>query len=508
MTSFLYRLFLRIEIWKLSILHRVVITDKNIYLFLNARELQPILEKIGRLRAQSVFFKAQKHCPAYREFLAEQDYSNSKKWSFSAVPVMTKENYIKRFSIEQRCYGGTIPPAGVVIDESSGSTGQPNNWVRSAAEREDVKRILQINYKLIYRRSGTVLLNCFALGPWATGMNVSLSLVDVGILKSIGPDRKKLENTLTLLGPGYRYLIFGYPPFIRSFVDDTSLDLSAFHIDFVVGGEGISEPLRDHLLRVGKTVISSYGASDLEINIGVETELTIALRRICREQPAISREIFGRETPPMIFQYNPATYVIETNEKGELIFTIGRDSSAAPKIRYNLRDAGGVFPFRELARRLRPHNIDLARLSARFSYFPILFVYGRNDSSVPFYGCKVFPSDVEQIISSDPALSAAIHSFQLQAIEDQQLTSHLHVHLEKRKDAVAPMPSAERLSVVIFEGLIRVNQDFREVTRMFHPSQVRVVLHEYETGPFAGRDIRIKNNYIAPVGDGLTRTAP
>ena len=50
---------------------------------------------------------------------------------------------------------------------------------------------------------------------------------------------------------------------------------------------------------------------------------------------------------------------------------------------------------------------------------------------------------------------------------------------------------------LVFAGLMRVNQDFREVTRMFERSQVRVIVHDHETGPFAGRDIRIKNNYIA-----------
>jgi len=497
MVSFFYRLLLRLELFKLAILHRVFVTDKNLYLFLNARELQPILATIGRMRAHSVFLKAQKKCPAYRDFLRKEGYAGDAKFKLSDVPVMTKENYVKCYSIEERCYGGAIPSAGVVIDESSGSTGQPNNWVRSAAERNDVKRILQMNYGLIYSQSGIVLLNCFALGPWATGMNVSLSLVDVGILKSIGPDQKKLENTLKLLGPKYRYLIFGYPPSIRSFVDGTELDLSKFHIDFVVGGEGISEELRTHLLRIAKTVISSYGASDLEINIGIETELTIALRRICQKNGEISRQIFGRDTPPMIFQYNSSNYVIETNESGELIFTIGRESAAAPKIRYNLRDGGGVYTFQQLAERLRPLGVNLASLSSRFSYFPFVFVYGRNDSSVPFYGCKVFPSDLEQIINADAALAACINSFQLRRVEDEQLNSTLQIHLEKRRESTAVLPEDEELFTLVFAGLVRVNQDFREVTRMFQPGQVKVIVHEFETGPFAGRDIRIKNNYIA-----------
>jgi phenylacetate-CoA ligase len=497
MLSFLYRIWLRIELWKLAIVRRILVTDKNLYIFLNARELQPVLAAIGRMRAHAVFLKARKKCPAYRDFLIQEGYAAGKKWTLADVPVMAKENYVKRYSLEERCYGGAIPLAGVVIDESSGSTGQPNNWVRSAAERDDVKRILQVNYDLIYNQSGIVLLNCFALGPWATGMNVSLSLVDVGIMKSIGPDKKKLENTLKLLGSRYRYLIFGYPPFIRSFVDETDLDLSAFHLDFVVGGEGISEGLRAHLLQVAKSVVSSYGASDLEINIGIETELTIALRQLCLRDGAMSRQIFGRDTPPMIFQYNPSNYVIESNEKEELIFTIGRESAAAPKIRYNLRDAGGVYSFQQLAERLKPLGIDLPSVIKRFSYFPFLFVYGRNDSSVPFYGCKVFPSDMEQIINSDPILAAGVHSFQLRGLEDETLTSHLQIHLEKCKGNAIALPAEEQLFEAVFAGLMRVNQDFREVTRMFQRSQVTVIVHDHETGPFSGRDIRIKNNYIA-----------
>jgi hypothetical protein len=51
----------------------------------------------------------------------------------------------------------------------------------------------------------------------------------------------------------------------------------------VVGGEGISEALRAHLSQVFKRVVSSYGASDLEINVAVETNLTRALRRRCAD---------------------------------------------------------------------------------------------------------------------------------------------------------------------------------------------------------------------------------
>ena len=49
MVHFFYRVWLRIELWKLAILRRIIVTDKNLYMFLNARELQPVLAAIGRM---------------------------------------------------------------------------------------------------------------------------------------------------------------------------------------------------------------------------------------------------------------------------------------------------------------------------------------------------------------------------------------------------------------------------------------------------------------------------
>ena len=446
------------------------------------------------MRAQAVFLKARDRCPAYQRFLENEGYKDSRGWKLSDVPVMTKENYVKVYSIEARCYDGLIPAAGVVIDESSGSSGVPNNWVRSVEEREDVKHILQLNYQLIYRDSGCILLNCFALGPWATGMNVSMSLVDVGILKSIGPDQKKLENTLTIFGSGYRYLLFGYPPFIKSFVDSTALDLSQYRMDLIVGGEGISESLRTYLLNSFQSVISSYGASDLEINIGVETPLTIALRRLCLSNRDLCERLFGRQTPPMIFQYNALDYIIETQDNGELLFTIGRQTSAAPKVRYNLKDFGGVMSHRELAARLREQGLRIEELPGPQSHFPILYVFGRADLTVPFYGAKVYPTDIEDIINTHPLLVKQINSFQLASYEDEQINRRLRIHLERVKAFTGELPNG--LRDLFFDGLCACNQDFREVTRMFDRDSVEVEIHEFETGPFAGRDIRVKNKYI------------
>ena len=243
--------------------------------------------------------------------------------------------------------------------------------------------------------------------------------MDVGTLKSIGPDQSKLENTLELFGPSYHYLVMGYPPFIKGFVDTTRLDLSRYDLRLIVGGEGISEGLRHYLSKFFKTIHSSYGASDLEINLGIETDMTVALRQNCWDTPALSKilPLSGREQPPMIFQYNPLDYLIESIPQGELVFTINRLASASPKIKYNLHDIGGSVPYRELAARLRAQGLDIASLTPRQSCFPILFIYGRSDLTVPFYGAKVFPTDIELLINEDDELLKAVNSFQLKSYE-------------------------------------------------------------------------------------------
>jgi phenylacetate-coenzyme A ligase PaaK-like adenylate-forming protein len=201
--------------------------------------------------------------------------------------------------------------------------------------------------------------------------------------------------------------------------------------------------------------------------------------------------------PPMIFQYNALDYVIETTELGELVFTIGRQTSAAPKLRYNLHDIGGTMTHAELREKLASHGVDVFELATPQSRFPILFVYGRSDLTVPFYGAKVYPTDIEDVINADPDLVRQINSFQISSYEDEAIDRRLKICLETVKNLPIPLASTEKLHQVIFEGLCRVNQDFREVTKIFDPSCVEIQIYEFETGPFKERDIRIKNRYVA-----------
>src|SRR5262245_55960096 len=116
-TSFYWIKYAAIEalLWPLWFLRLFVSQDYRVYQLLNLRVFQWFMDQVGLLRAQASFLKAINTCPAYRKFLSENGYKNSFRWDPAKIPVMTKENYVKRYSIEERCYGGRLPAPGVVI---------------------------------------------------------------------------------------------------------------------------------------------------------------------------------------------------------------------------------------------------------------------------------------------------------------------------------------------------------------------------------------------------------
>ena len=133
-------------------------------------------DSLSRARARAAFWNAGARVPAYREFLRTKSALRPRR--FDDVPPMDKDSYVRRYPLEDLCQGGRLPERGAVLDESSGSTGTATNWVRGEDERHATRRLIQYSARATFGKDGFILLNAFALGPWATGMNVSMSLVD------------------------------------------------------------------------------------------------------------------------------------------------------------------------------------------------------------------------------------------------------------------------------------------------------------------------------------------
>ncbi|HRQ60414.1 MAG TPA: CoF synthetase, partial [Alphaproteobacteria bacterium] len=172
-------------------------------------------------------YKAHAEVPAYREYIKSHGglpsigLNGNLTPDLTSIPETDKKSYVQAYSIYDRLVFGRLPSTGVTADESSGSSGTPTNWVRGRAERETVSRMMQLSFRQSVDQSRpTFILNAFALGAWATGINVSMSLVNTSNLKTIGPNIDKIVSTMLAFGPQNHYVVMGYPPFLKTLADD------------------------------------------------------------------------------------------------------------------------------------------------------------------------------------------------------------------------------------------------------------------------------------------------
>jgi len=463
---------------------------------------------LGVWRAWRSFYLAHRRVPAYRDYIARRGglpdlhLTRGLFPDLSAVPEMDKTSYVKEYPIHERVKGGRLPRSGVMVDESSGSSGTPTSWVRGPVERQIVSQMMRLSYReSVDRERPVFILNAFALGAWATGMNVSLSLTPCSIVKSTGPNLDKIVHTMLEFGPGYRYVVMGYPPFLKGLADDPRIDWSRFVVDAGYGGEGISESLRTYLGRRFRRVVGSYGASDLEVNLAIETDLSIALRRAVTDDPALREALIRTDygVTPMIFQYNPMAYYIETNAAGELVVTTSRPYHIAPKIRYNIHDRGHVMRTPELGRRLRKAGkADLVALLEKSADLPLLFLYGRSDMSIDYYGANVTPDSIREVVYAVERLAPIVNTFRLLSYEDERSDKRMEIAAELAEGAVIP-EDRDSIANELFDRLAAINGDFLNAWKHTAPADNMPLftLHPFGTGPFAGGQRKLKNEYVA-----------
>ena len=377
---------------------------------------EPLLWRIGTWRLWLAVEHARKHVPAYRRLLSEHGDPQVRVRGlvpdFSALPITDKESYVLRFSTEERCRHGHIPPRGVVIDESSGTSGtseQLGARAGGARRRPQAPPAGPCGRCSARSRSSSSTRSRSAHGrrAWPSRWRPSTW----PILKSVGPDVGKIEATLRQFGPRYRYLVLGYPPFLKQLVDEARIDWSEYDCAAVVGGEGMSEALRSYLLRRFRAVYSSFGAADLEINIAAENDFAIALRRLLAERPELGHAL-GLPVPLLAADGLPVQPARlrhrdqRVRRARHLHLPARNDGAQAP-----LQPARPRLPSsasRDVERALAELGLRPADLAERHLDLPLLFHYGRSDATVAFYGANVAPADVQEVVYSLPELAERV----------------------------------------------------------------------------------------------------
>jgi phenylacetate-coenzyme A ligase PaaK-like adenylate-forming protein len=285
-----------------------------------------------------------------------------------------------------------------------------------------------------------------------TEPNKTLILSNLNEIRNIA---KKLDQEQCQI------ILSGYPPFLKELVtyaQSKKLNLDDFSVIGIIGGQGNSEAMRDRLIEDGfNGIYSSYGASDLDINLGSEADDEIFIRKAIEKNPGLARELYGANKGlPMVFHYDPMNTHVECDETDELIFTSTREDRSSPRIRYDLGDKGRIYASSDVQALLSKYGM-FRKLR---SNFPLMFVWGR-DATVVFNGANVDFTELERAVNNvDSAkciLKKAFYTY-----HDTQGNEKLEFWLELDENAaILDQEGIHECAKNLIATLVNANQDFR-----------------------------------------------
>jgi phenylacetate-CoA ligase len=169
----------------------------------------------------------------------------------------------------------------------------------------------------------------------------------------------------------------------------------------------------------------------------------------------------------------------------------------SPRIRYNIHDAGGILAFDAALAILRDFGLDpddaRTRPDQPLFRLPLLYLFGRSDSTISYMGANIYPEDVDAALYADPADARRLGAFCLEIVDDgdgQRPCVHVEVVDGPVEDVVAiyeRLPAARHRRRI--EHLVSLDRD--QARRIGRTGAVGVVQPAYiPTSVTSGRRCR------------------
>jgi len=410
--------------------------------------------------------------PAYKKFI--ESYGGQIN-SWVDIPPMSKNNYVKKYPVRELHKDGIIPiGGGSQTDTSTGTSGTPTIWYRSKNELDYIQNMLILTADIVVGFNTDIyLINMFALGKYATGMTVSRCLRDRFSVFNCGPDfdaaiRFIIATEKEREKPG-TYIVAGYPPHMLEFVDlatQQGIDFSKISLFIVCGGESMSIHTRQNIEKYGvKLVISTYGASDLDINVAGQNIFDKVLGDVIKKDPSLLVDLAGKSVinkgTPAVFHFNPLYYYIENDLDGNLYFTSLNDKRSSGRVKYCLEDIGCVIKAKKVRKVLKKHHYDELLKLHNNSIFPTLLLYGRYGTQLTFNGANVLPQNLDASLNSDHfnAYKKLVHHIAYQADPDTNGLMGFLVELKEGSEIREDIGNEMR--TVLLDGMCEDNRDLK-----------------------------------------------
>lgn len=435
---------------------------------------QPIEE-----HALALFRSAAATVPAYAAFLEEHGVDPSAVGSlddFRRLPLLTKENYLRRFPLAERCRGGRLEECDFVA-VSSGSTGQPTVWPRFLSDEFGIaarfEQIFHDSFRADERRTLAVI--CFALGTWVGGMYTASCLRHLAAkgypitLATPGNNKDEILRVVAELRPSFEQVVLcGYPPFLKDVVDTgraRGVEWARYGVKLVMAGEVFSEEWR---ALVGERAgmpspcydsASLYGTADAGV-LANETPLSVCARRWLAEHPGAAAELFGEARLPTLAQYDPLSRLFEVHD-GTLLFS---GDNGVPLIRYHIADTGGLLGYDELLAFLRARGFDpleaLGPGARGVRPLPFVYVFGRSHFTISYFGANIYPENVTIGLEQPGIKEWVTGKFVLESREDADRNRFLAVAVELAPGEAGGADRERAIAESIVAQLRRLNSEF------------------------------------------------
>ena len=455
-----------------------------------------------------LFHSASVRVPAYRDFLKKNKINPQKINSFkdfALVPPIDKINYVNAYPYEKLFWDGNVGKP-MTIHATSGSTGEATYFQRKY-ESDLIREVIIENFfrcNELTMINPTLFIVTFGMGVWSAGLGIYTAAYLAANFKKlpisiISPGINKLEvlKILKKLAPNFKQVIIaGYPPFVKDVIDEAlqeRIDLKKFSMRFVFTGEAFTEEFRDYLMdkvrikNIFTDTMNTYGTSELGA-VAVESPLTVLGRRLAYEDKAIFRGLFGNTIKtPTLAQYIPYFANFEC-VNGELFLT---GDSAAPLVRYQTGDHGGILTADQFKGILANHGISLAKeaktldISKQISELPLVYVYERKNLATTLYGILIYPEFIKTALFDRRLLTFLTCKFTMITKYDRKKNQYIELNLELKK-GVKPKKFYKEVALEkIVETLRNKSSEFKELSNQVKGKVfIKIVLWPYEHPEF------------------------
>lgn len=457
-----------------------------------------------------LFHEAAERVPAYKDFLKKHHIKPETiktLQDFKQVPVMTKENYLKKYPFKDLLWDGDTSSAHV-ISMSSGSSGEPFYWPRGQQSAEEClalhETLFNQNFKTLEKP--TLVIIAFAMGTWIAGTYTLQAMTELAakghkiVTITPGIDKIAVIRILQQLSPQFEQtIIFGYPPFVKDIIDsavEAKVKLHDMNVKCVFAGENISEKWREYMLDKMKardeffTTATIYGTADAGL-LGNETPMSIYARRLAMKDDQLLHTLFpGTTILPSLVHYEPKLRYFEEIDH-YLVFTV---NNSLPLIRYQIMDQGRLISHAEIVKAIEDRGYKIPAAIKAIPQEAYIAIYGRTDIATIFYALNVYPENVKYGLENRALQKFVTGKFRLKTIFDdqtQEQTLHLYVEL---KNKVTPSQAIEKAIMRhVLKSLRTYNSEFNRLHQeLQHKAEPVIELIPYESPDFA---IKIKHRW-------------